>query len=123
MNLMTFLDCTSFFGNEDAGQTFLSIIGIARTVVRILQILVPIALIIWGSIDLGKAVIAGDEKAIKEAKKPFIQRVIAAVIVFLIPWLVGLVIDLVGSQEWHECWVEAKSYGLKTLPKKNTMGD
>lgn len=121
---MTFLDCASVFGTDDASTTFLSIIGIARTVVRILQILVPIALIVWGSIDIGKAVIAGDEKKIKEAQRPFVKRIIAAVIVFLIPWLVNLIIGIVGSNDWHECWTEAKSYGINTLPNKNnSMGD
>lgn len=121
---MTFLDCTSFFGNESAGTTFLTIIGMARIVVQILQILVPIALIVWGSIDIGKAVIAGDEKKIKEAQKPFVKRVIAAIIVFLIPWLVNIIIGFVGSNDWHDCWIEAKGYKLNNLKSNNNpMGD
>ena len=121
---MTFLDCTSFFGNEDAGETFLTIIGMARIVVQILQILVPIALIVWGSIDIGKAVIAGDEKKIKEAQKPFVKRIIAAIIVFLIPWLVNIIIGFVGSDDWHECWTAAKDYKLNKLKSsRNSMGD
>ena len=104
--LMNFLDCASFLGKADSAEvkTFGAIISIAKTVVQILQILVPIALIVWGTIDIGKAVIAGDEKKIKEAQKPFVKRIIAAVIVFLIPWLVSVILGLVGGNAWKECW-------------------
>ena len=43
----------------------LSIIGILKTVLKIMQIGIPVLLIIFGTIDLGKAVMAGDEKEIK----------------------------------------------------------
>ena len=45
----------------------LSIIGILKTVLKIMQIGIPVLLIIFGTIDLGKAVMAGDEKEIKAA--------------------------------------------------------
>ena len=64
---MDILSCAGVFnGNTSAANTFEASIGIARTVVRILQILVPVALIVWGTLDLGKAVIEGDEKKMKE---------------------------------------------------------
>lgn len=94
------------YGTE---SSVIKIISIAKTVVRILQILIPIALIIWGTVDLGKAVIAGEEKKIQEARKPFIQRVIAAVIVFLIPWIVEFVMGYVSNGEWYDCWKKADS--------------
>lgn len=83
-------------------------IGLAKIVVKILQIVVPIALIIWGSLDMLKAIIAGDEKKISAARKPLIQRFVSAVIVFLIPWLFNVIIGLVASGEstatWINCW-------------------
>lgn len=97
----------SLFTDTDANNTFISILRIARTVVRILQIVVPILLIVLGSIDIAKAVIAGDEKKIKEAQKPFVKRIIAAVIVFLVPWIVGIVLNLVGGNAWKACWSAA----------------
>ena len=41
-----------------------TIIGIVKTVLKILQIGMPIILLLFGTIDLGKAVMAGDEKEI-----------------------------------------------------------
>ena len=108
--LLEFLDAVCpYTEGVAANQNIMDILAIAKTVVRILQILVPIALIIWGTVDLGKAVIAGDEKKISEAKKPFIQRIIAAVIVFIIPWLVEFVLGYVSNGEWAACWRDAKS--------------
>ena len=40
----------------------LTLIGMAKKILMILQIAIPIALLIFGTIDLGKAVMAGDEK-------------------------------------------------------------
>lgn len=63
----------------------------------VFKIVIPILLIIFGMIDLGKAVIASDEKAIKEATNSIIRRLIAAVVIFFVPTLVGAVFGLIGS--------------------------
>lgn len=89
-----------------------NVLALVRQIVKYLQILIPIGLILMGTIDMGKAVIAGDEKKIKEAQKPFVKRLISAIIVFLIPFIVNLAITLVadGGSEWATCWNEAGSY-------------
>ena len=46
----------------------------------------------------------------KEKRKPFIQRIISAVIVFLIPWFVGLILGNVGGEAWKGCWNDAKDF-------------
>ena len=88
-----------------------SILNIIKTIVNWLQILIPVGLILFGTIDMGKAVIAGDEKKIKEAQKPFIKRLISAVIVFLIPFIVNLAINLFvdDATEWKACWTKAQT--------------
>lgn len=95
----------------EEGSALASVVSLLRTAVDYLQILIPIALILWGTIDMGKAVIAGDEKKIKEAQKPFIKRLISAVIVFLIPFILNLVIGVVATGKnataWTSCWNEA----------------
>lgn len=109
MEVLSFLDNAAcpYTTDTDGGKSILTIIGIAKAVVRVLQIAVPIALIIWGTIDIGKAVIAGDEKKIKEAQKPFVKRVIAAIIVFCIPFIVELVLGYVSNGQWKSCWDDA----------------
>ena len=87
----------------------LSLIGIAKKILLILQIAIPIALLIFGTMDLGKAVMAGDEKEIKSATGILIKRVIAAVAVFLLILIVSVVTGWVGGDEWKACWGAADS--------------
>ena len=86
----------------------LNIIGILKLILRVLQIAIPIGLLIFGTIDLGKAVIAGDEKEIKAATGLLLKRVIAAVAVFLLFILVQTVTKWVGGDAWVKCWDSAK---------------
>ena len=85
-------------------QTIKAILSLTKLVLNVIRILVPIALIVLGSIDIGKAVIAGDEKKIKEAQKPFVKRVVAAILVFLIPWIVDIIMGILGSNQYSVCW-------------------
>jgi hypothetical protein len=70
---------------------------IISMVILIIQYFVPILLIIWGMLDLGKAVIASKEDEIKKGQQTFIKRIIAAIIVFFIVSIVKLVVNLVAD--------------------------
>ena len=58
-------------------------------IVRIVLIVIPIIIVLLGTFDLGKAVMAGEDKEIKEAQKMFIKRLVYGVIIFFIPYLVA----------------------------------
>lgn len=111
------LDALLFLTNKTAASVcaggIKDIVGLAKMVIKVLQLVVPIGLIIMGTVDMAKAVIAGDEKKMKEAQKPFIKRIIAAVIVFLIPIIVNMVLNFVttGNSEWIDCWNSAEWNG------------
>ena len=74
-----------------------SVVGLIRTAIFIIQVVVPILLILWGMLDFAKGIIGQDEDKIKAGQKKFIQRLIAAIIVFLIVTVVQLVITAVGN--------------------------
>ena len=111
------LDALLFLANKTASSVctggIAEVVGLAKMVIKVLQLVVPIGLIIMGTIDMAKAVIAGDEKKMKEAQKPFIKRIIAAVIVFLIPIIVNMVLSFVtkGNSDWIDCWNHSKWNG------------
>lgn len=111
------LDALLFLANKTASSVctggIAEVVGLAKMVIKVLQLVVPIGLIIMGTIDMAKAVIAGEEKKMKEAQKPFIKRIIAAVIVFLIPIIVNMVLSFVttGNSDWIDCWNSAKWNG------------
>ena len=100
----------------DSCEGLLEVVIIIRRVYNILQILIPIGLILFGLIDLGKDVIAGKEDEMKKAQKTLLMRVIYAVAVFLIFTLVSFAIGLLGSGNnsnttgWKNCWNEAGSH-------------
>ena len=64
---------------------------------KVIFIAVPILLIVMGSIDFLKATTAGKEDDMKKAQTTFVKRIIAAVVVFLIPLIVGIIVDLLVS--------------------------
>lgn len=66
-------------------------------IMPIIQFGIPIILIVMGSIDLGKAVMSQDDKEIKGATGKLIKRVIYAIVVFFIPFIVNLAMKLVGT--------------------------
>lgn len=73
-----------------------NVIDLLNALVKIIQILVPILLILMGSIDLLLSVLASDEKKMRESSSKFIRRCLAAIIVFFIPFIVNLIFSLPG---------------------------
>ncbi len=73
-----------------------------NTVVNIIKIGVPILLVVFGMIDLGKAVMSNDEKEMKGAQTKLIKRVLYAVLIFfifaIVQWIFG-VLDKNNSGE------------------------
>ncbi len=65
-------------------------------VVMILKIAIPLILIVMGMVDLGKAVVSSDEKAINKSVSSLIKRFIAAVVVFFIPTIVSAIFNILG---------------------------
>ena len=103
----------------------LFIFQMARFVIRIIQIAVPFALIIWGSLDFFKAVVAGDEKEMKQKRKPFVQRLIAAIVIIVLPIIATVILNNVGDTEqkttFSDCWTRSAegASGLFQIPKFN----
>ena len=67
-------------------------------IVKILQIAIPIIIILLGTIDLGKAVMAGKDDEIKSAQKMFLKRLIYGVAVFFVVMIVRSVFGVLGSR-------------------------
>ena len=63
----------------------------------VFKIVIPLLVIIFGMIDLGKAVIASKDDEIKKAVKSLLMRALAGIVVFFVPSLVGAVFGLVGD--------------------------
>lgn len=75
------------------------IASIISYIVTILKFGIPLLLIIFGMLDLGKSVIASKEDEIKKGQKVFISRLIAAIIVFFIVAVVELVVGVLAESD------------------------
>ena len=106
-----------FLDVSDKCMGLLPLIKILVAVVNLLKFGIPILLIIFGMMDLGKAVMAGKEDEMKKAQGTLIKRFIYAVAVFLVVTLVQLVMGLVDEAKteetgdltngnWLKCWNE-----------------
>lgn len=88
----------------------LPIVKVVVQFIKIVMIAVPIALIIYGTIDLGKAVIASEDKEVKAAQSRLIKRIIYAIVIFFVPMLVGVIMNIVATggegdpTSWRACW-------------------
>ena len=76
----------------------------------IFKIIIPILLIVWGMLDLGRAVVAAKDDEVKKATKALAMRAISAVAIFFVPTIVGIVLGLVSSfnnedvkDDWNVC--------------------
>ena len=76
--------------------------NLISTAIDIIKIVVPILLVVFGMLDLGKAVMAQKEDEIKKGQQTFVKRLIAAVIVFLVVFVVEIAIGLVAPRDSNE---------------------
>lgn len=87
--------------NYTCGSASMNVPGmlpyVISTIVLIVEILVPVLLIVFGMIDLGKAVIAQKEDEIKKGQATFFKRLVAAILVFFVIFIVKLVIGFVSN--------------------------
>ena len=68
----------------------------------ILKIVVPIILIVMGSIDLAKAVAASKDDEIKKAVGSLVKRAVLGVLIFFIPTILSFVVELIGGDDIYD---------------------
>lgn len=100
----------------DTCHDIIPIIRVVRLgIMPLIQIGIPIVLIVLGTVDLGKAVMASDDKEIKAAQGRLIKRVLYAAVIFFMVTIVGLVFNIVATSgvnkgvdnDWRNCWNRA----------------
>ena len=116
MNLFQILSCS---------PSMETLIRAVKFVLNVIRWLIPIVLIVLGSIDMFKAMASSDDKKAGEARKTFTRRLIYAVVAFLIPFIVTFAFDIVGQiikdnneinevnnhhdEGFFECWYGVES--------------
>jgi len=73
-----------------------------RNVVKWVKYIIPVVLIILGILDFIKAITKDKEEELKKAQSRFIKRLIASALIFIIPFILGFVLDKMGFGEYIE---------------------
>lgn len=102
MNLVQILESTVIQGT--CARIPADIFKLVSMIITVLKFGVPVLLIIFGMLDLGKAVVASKEDEIKKGQQMFIKRVISAIIVFFVIVVVQLVINVAAGNESGSIW-------------------
>ncbi len=100
VNLLASPEITSVKSFCESAQGILRIVGWVYVGI---EVVVPIILIFMGMFDLAKAVTEKDENKIKSAQQLLVKRAIAAALVFLVAALVGLIMRIVGNDDYKDC--------------------
>ena len=96
-----FLEISSSCNNS----MLFTFLGVVKALLNILHIIVPLLLILSLTITITKLVQDPDEK---KAPKKIVNSVIATVVIFFLPTIINVVIDLVaGESNFSNCWEKA----------------
>ena len=82
-------DCSSLIGPN--------VMYMLNNVMNYIKIIVPVLVIALGTFDFVRAVLSPTEEDMKKIQKTFIRRLIIAVIIFMSPYFVNLIIQITNS--------------------------
>ena len=77
--------------------SFLSTVYYIKNIIFIISIMIPIVLVVLLTLDLARAVVAGDENRMKEAQNHAIKRILYSVIIIVVPIVVNAVFTTLGK--------------------------
>lgn len=70
---------------------------VLQSVWTALRVVTPVLLVVLITKDMVQAVMAGEEKQIKEAQSNAVKRIIVGIIIMFVPTIVNLILDLMGK--------------------------
>ncbi len=110
LNLLSFLDNQPAVDASSFCSDTAQLWKLVGTLINIIKIVIPVIIIVLAMLDLGKAVMAGEEKEIQAAQKMLIKRLIYGVVIFFVVTIVQTIFNLIGAGPGSEsadsaiCW-------------------
>lgn len=94
---------TSSNGSGEWCSKFNSIWFVIGRILQVVYVAVPLLLIVTGAIAFLKAVTSKDNNALSKAQKSLVNKIIAAVLVFLLMPLTKIALSFVADEGWYDC--------------------
>lgn len=106
MELFQILDCSSAIGACCTDYSLVTVLDITRKIFELIQIIVPIVLVVAGTIQFVQLTINPD---LKDGFRKVLNKLMAALIVFMLPTLADVVLNVVSEDvNVASCWQQAK---------------
>lgn len=99
-------DCSganSLLGNPEDEE---SVAWLLQQVLNFIKVIGPILVVVLSSIDFIQVIVKSDDEAMAKARKKLITRLILAALLFFIPTLVQVVLDLFGFTTDPTCGIK-----------------
>lgn len=93
MNLLTL----GAFDISEFCSEMAELVQIIGYVILIFKVAIPLLIIAFGVFDFGKAVVAEKEDEIKKQTKRLIMRVVAGIIIFMVPSIITWIFDALSG--------------------------
>ena len=68
-----------------------------KSVFRIIQIAAPVLLLLFTTFDFASVVFSDNKDGLDKAKKNFLKRGVAVLIIFFAPFIIELILDLIND--------------------------
>lgn len=98
---------------------FLRVIYFVKLLIKVIMTILPIWLIIIGTIDFAKSATTSNEQDSKTNVRIFIKRIISAMMVYAVYWIVTILMDVLGDlsgpTNFTECWKNANKETIDRL--------
>lgn len=89
-------DCNSLLGDPSDPDYEESVAWLLQQILNYIKILGPILVVILSSMDFAKAIMMSDDENMKKSEKKLAIRLVLAVALFLVPTLVGVLLNIFG---------------------------
>lgn len=86
------LNCDDFMTKDE--ENAINNYNLVQKIFDIIMFLGPVLLIVYGTLDFAKASLSGDESALRKAGSNFGKRVLALVLLILIPFIVSAILQV-----------------------------
>lgn len=95
-------NCNGLLGDPNDED---SVAWLLQTILNYLRVLGPILVVVLSSVDFAKVIVNGDDEKFSKAKKTLFRRLIIVALLFLVPTIVSVLLNLFGITSNPTCGI------------------